>query len=270
MESQALQRTNVRPGALIWPGTGSGSSWSSGGSIGASQTARQPEKQAADGQVGRAARCAVPAGPIEAKPVSTASQGSAHHNRFHESLRAAATDGSKSPARRLSRLPNQNKDLEANNQWLTLTTRESSLSPRPATSGSWLISTRARRPRPSASCTTPASTTRWARSTRAAPRWTGCPKSKSGASPSLRPPPRVCGTTTASTSSTRPATSTSPSRSRGRFASSTGPSPFSTPWRASSLKPRRYGDRPTSTACPASVLSTRWTVSGPTSTGAST
>ena len=57
-------------------------------------------------------------------------------------------------------------------------------------------------------------------------------------------------TTTASTSSTRPATSTSPSRSSGRCACSTAPSRCSTASPASSPRPRRCGARPTSTTCP--------------------
>ena len=59
----------------------------------------------------------------------------------------------------------------------------------PATSGSWPTSTRARPRRPSGSSTTPARTTRSARSTRAPPPWTGWSRSRSGASPSPRPPP---------------------------------------------------------------------------------
>ena len=63
---------------------------------------------------------------------------------------------------------------------------------------------RARRRRPSASSTTPAAPTRWARSTRALPSWTGWSRSRSAASPSPRPRPPASGTATASTSSTRP------------------------------------------------------------------
>ena len=48
-------------------------------------------------------------------------------------------------------------------------------------------------------------------------------RSRSVVSPSPRPPPRVSGTTIASTSSTRPDTSTSPSRSSVHCASSTVP-----------------------------------------------
>ena len=55
-----------------------------------------------------------------------------------------------------------------------------------ATSASWPTSTRARPPRPSASCTTPARRTRSVRSTRAPPRWTGWRRSASAASRSRR------------------------------------------------------------------------------------
>ena len=64
-----------------------------------------------------------------------------------------------------------------------------SRSPGSATSGSWPTSTRARPRRPSGSSTTPAATTRSARSTRAPPPWTGWSRSRSGASPSPRRPP---------------------------------------------------------------------------------
>ena len=68
------------------------------------------------------------------------------------------------------------------------------------------------RPRlPSASCSTPASPTRWARSTTARPSWTGWSRSASAASPLPRRPPPASGRgwtaatpSTASTSSTRP------------------------------------------------------------------
>ena len=56
-----------------------------------------------------------------------------------------------------------------------------------ATSASWPTSMPARRRRPSASSTTPASTTRSARCTRAPRRWTGWCRSRSAASPSRRP-----------------------------------------------------------------------------------
>ena len=59
----------------------------------------------------------------------------------------------------------------------------------------------------------------------------------------LERPPR-------STSSTRPATSTSPSRSSARCACSTARSRCSTASPASSRRPRPCGARPTSTACP--------------------
>src|SRR5262249_11365784 len=51
-----------------------------------------------------------------------------------------------------------------------------------ATSGSWPTSMRARRPRPSGSSTTRAAPTRWARRTKARPRWTGWRRSRSAAS----------------------------------------------------------------------------------------
>ena len=79
----------------------------------------------------------------------------------------------------------------------------------------------ARRRRPSGSSSTPASTTRWARSTTARPRWTGWSRSRSAASRSRRPRRPASGRTTASTSSTRRATSTSRSRSSARCACST-------------------------------------------------
>ena len=77
------------------------------------------------------------------------------------------------------------------------------------------------------------------------------------------------GATTASTSSTRPATSTSPSRSSARCASSTARSRCSTRSPASSRSPRPSGARPTSTASRASPTSTRWTASARTSSRAS-
>ena len=71
-----------------------------------------------------------------------------------------------------------------------------------------------------------------------------------------------------STSSTRPATWTSPSRSSARCACSTARSRCSAPWAASSPSPRRSGARPTSTTCRASPSSTRWTASARTSSAA--
>ena len=206
-----------------------------------------------------------------ANQLTKLANGNAHQNRLQKSFRAPRPLTGEVAGPPIDTTTKEKEpDLEANNQWLTLTTKESSLSPRPATSGSWPTSTRARPPRPSASCTTPASTTRWARSTRAAPRWTGCPRSKSGVSRSRRRLLPACGTTTASTSSTRRAMSTSPSRWSGRCASSTGRSQCSTPSPVSSLRPRPSGARPTSTACPVSVSSTKWTASGPTLPVAST
>ena len=74
---------------------------------------------------------------------------------------------------------------------------------------------------------------------------------------------------TGSTSSTRPATSTSPSKWSGRCACSTARSRCSTRCRVWSRSPRRCGARPTSTASRASASSTRWTASAPTSRPAS-
>jgi hypothetical protein len=65
----------------------------------------------------------------------------------------------------------------------------------------------------------------------------------------------------ASTSSTLPATSISRPRSSARSACSTAPSPCSAASPASSRSPRPSGARPTSTASPASRSSTRWTAS---------
>ena len=133
------------------------------------------------------------------------------------------------------------------------------------TSASWPTSMPARPPPPSASSTTPAAPTRWARSTRAPPRWTGWCRSRSGGSRS-RPPPRpASGVTIASTFSTRPGTWTLRSRSSAACACSTAPSPCSTRSPACSRSPRPCGARPTSTACPASPSSTRWTAPAPTS-----
>ena len=142
--------------------------------------------------------------------------------------------------------------------------------PRPATSGSWPTSTRARPRRPSGSSTTRGATTRSARSMTARPPWTGWPRSRSGASPSPRPRPTASGGTTASTSSTRPAMSTSPSRWSDRCGCSTARWPCSTVWPGWSPRPRRCGGRPTATACPGCASSTRWTAPAPTSTSCST
>ena len=62
-----------------------------------------------------------------------------------------------------------------------------------AISASWRTSMPARPPRPSASFITPASPTRSARCMRAPPRWTGWSRSRSAASPSLRPRPPASG-----------------------------------------------------------------------------
>jgi hypothetical protein len=66
--------------------------------------------------------------------------------------------------------------------------------------------------------------TRWARSTKALRPWTGWSRSASAASPSPARPPPASGAITRSTSSTRPATWTSPSRSNAPCACSTAPS----------------------------------------------
>ena len=111
--------------------------------------------------------------------------------------------------------------------------------PRPATSGSWPTSTRARPRRPSGSCTTPGSTTRSARSTRAPRRWTGCRRSRNAASRSRPPRPRSRGVITPSTSSTPPGTSTSPSRWSGRCGCSTARWRSTTRSPGSSRRPRQ-------------------------------
>ena len=79
----------------------------------------------------------------------------------------------------------------------------------------------------------------------------------------------LLGTASASTSSTRQATSTSPSRWSARCACSTAPCACSTATRAWSRRPRRSGARATSTACRASSSPTRWIRPAPTSTCAS-
>ena len=84
--------------------------------------------------------------------------------------------------------------------------------PATAISVSLPISTRARPPRPSASCTTPGACTAWERCMTARPRWTTWSRSRSAASRSPPRPLPATGAITRSTSSTRPATSTSPPR----------------------------------------------------------
>ena len=117
-------------------------------------------------------------------------------------------------------------------------TEQESRSTASGTSGSWPTSTRARRRRPSGSSTTPAAPTRWARCTRAPRRWTGWRRSRSAASRSRRPRRRRSGATIGSTSSIRPGTWTSRSRSSAACASSTARSPSSTRSPASSRSPR--------------------------------
>ena len=100
-------------------------------------------------------------------------------------------------------------------------------------------------------------------------RWTGCPRSRSAGSRSPRRRRRRSGATIASTSSIRPGTWTSRSRSSGASACSTARSSCSTAWPASSPSPRRSGARPTATACRASASSTSSTGPAPTSGAAS-
>ena len=70
---------------------------------------------------------------------------------------------------------------------------------RPATSASWPTSMPVRRRPQSESSTTRAAPTRWVRSTRALPSWTGWSRSRSAASRSRPPRPPASGTATAST-----------------------------------------------------------------------
>lgn len=103
---------------------------------------------------------------------------------------------------------------------------------------------------PSASCTTPVSTTRLVRCTTAQPPWTGWNRNRSAASPSpLRPRPRS-GKTTSSISSTRQGMWISPSRWSAICACSTARSRFSTAKRVSNRSPNRCGGRPTNTMSP--------------------
>ncbi|MNH14712.1 hypothetical protein D3C79_743090 [compost metagenome] len=142
-----------------------------------------------------------------------------------------------------------------------------------ATSASSPMLTPARPPPPNASCSTPGSTTRWARCTMVPRPWTGWPRSRSAASPSPRRRPQRSGkarpssspTSTVSTSSTPQATSISPSRWSAHCACSMARSWYSAARTASSRSPRQSGARPTSTTCHAWPTSTRWTAKGPTS-----
>ena len=128
----------------------------------------------------------------------------------------------------------------------------------------------ARRRRRNGSCSTPGLRTRSAKSTKAPPSWTGWSRNRSAASPSRRPRRPASGAITASTSSTRPATSTSRPKSSARCACSTARSPCSTRSPASSRSRKPSGARPTSTASRASASSTRWTASARTSSAPST
>ena len=98
------------------------------------------------------------------------------------------------------------------------------------------ISMPARRRRPSAFSITPARAIRSAKCMKAPPPWTGWSRSRSAASPSPRPPRPASGKTTASTSSTRPATWISPSKWSVPCACWTALSPCSTPSPASSRR----------------------------------
>ncbi len=126
-----------------------------------------------------------------------------------------------------------------------------------------------RPPPPSGSCSTPASRTRSAKSTRAPPSWTGWSRSRSAVSRSPPPPPSASGRATRSRSSTRPATSTSRSRWSGRCACSTVRSRCTTASPASSRRPRTSGGRRTSTTSPGCASSTSSTGPAPTSSAAS-
>ena len=107
-------------------------------------------------------------------------------------------------------------------------------------------------------------------------RWTGWSRSRSAGSRS-RPPRRpACGApkrarakSIASTSSTRRATSTSPSKSSVRCACSTARSPASTALPASSRSRKPCGARPTSMACRGCASSTSSTAPAPISNIAS-
>ena len=132
-----------------------------------------------------------------------------------------------------------------------------------------------------ASFTTPASPTRSAKSTTAPRRWIDGAE-QDAASPSLRLPRPPSGTvrstrlrvlatsrrSIASTSSTPPATSTSPSKSSVRWRFWMVRSVCWTPMPASSRKPKPCGVRLTATRFRVSSSSTRWTRSAPTSSTA--
>ena len=142
-----------------------------------------------------------------------------------------------------------------------------SISPSFATSASWPTSMPARRRPPSASSTTPGRTHKMGEVHEGAAvmDWMEQEQERGHHDHVGRDRLRVAATT-ASTSSTRPATSTSPSRSSARCACSTARSRCSTRSPASSRSPRRSGARPTSTGSRASPTSTRWTAPAPTST----
>ena len=124
----------------------------------------------------------------------------------------------------------------------------------------------ARRRRPSAFCSIRARTAKSARRMKAPPPWTGWLRSRSAASPlpPLRRP--ATGRTIASTSSTLPATSISPSRSSVPCAFWTALSPCSARRAALSRSPRLFGVRPSTIMFRAWCTSTRWTSWARTST----
>src|SRR5579883_3244479 len=99
----------------------------------------------------------------------------------------------------------------------------------------------ARPRRRSASCSTPAGRTASARSMKARPRWTGWSRSRSAASPSRRRRRPAPGATSASTSLTRPATSTLPPRWSARCGCSTARSPCLTRSTAYSRSRKKLG-----------------------------
>ena len=119
---------------------------------------------------------------------------------------------------------------------------------------------------PNACCFTPVSRTRWAKCTTAPRLWTGWSRSRSAASPSHPRPPPVSGRgwtatipNTASTSSIRPVTSISRSKSSARCACSTARAWSIARSAACSRNRKPSGARPSNTACRGSRSSTRWT-----------
>ena len=114
-------------------------------------------------------------------------------------------------------------------------------------------------------CSIQALSTRWARCTTVQRSPTGWTRSGSVGSRSPQLPFPPPGKTTASTSSTPPGTSTSPSRWSVRCGSWTEWSLSSAPLVAFSPSQKPFGVRLTATTCPGSCSSTRWTGPVPTS-----